>query len=364
MLPYGRHHHGRHDTLDANPHNALRIADAYACVRVLSDSVASLPPRIYRKTGAGRVPVGDDQRLAALLKSPAPGSTHADLFGTLMSHLQTHGNAYVGKYRSDGEIVSLGCLYPSEVRVELKGNVITYILTRQDGQFRLGLGDVLHIKAMSANSLVGLSPVAQCRLALSLSANLQESAMQFFENGSMPSGVMSIEGASAEGVKAFEEEWKNRQSLQAGKFHSIAVVNGDTKFTPIAFNADDSQFLQQRQLSATEVARVFRVPPWMIGAPAGDSLTYSNTLEQNRAFVTHSLRPWLTRIEAAFSNDADLCPGGTFLEFDLDNLLRADAATRSEIWQRALGSNIQPAWMTPDEVREAESLPPQETTND
>ena len=161
MLGFG--HHGRHEVLDANPHNALRIADAYACVRVLSDSVASLPPRVYRKTTNGRVPVGDDQRLAALLKRPAPGSTHADLFGTVVAHLQTHGNAYVGKYRSDGEIVSLGRSPPSQVRVELAGNVITYILSRADGQFRLGLADVLHIKAMSVDSLVGLSPVSQCR---------------------------------------------------------------------------------------------------------------------------------------------------------------------------------------------------------
>ncbi len=369
MLPYSRHrwhHHGA--LLDANPSTALRIADAYSCVRVLSDAVASLPPNVYRQTPTGRVRVGDDQRLAALLKRPSPGSTSADLFGTVMAHLNTHGNAFVGKYRgADGEIVQLGCLYPSQVRVELRGNVITYILSRTDGVFELGLSDVLHIKAMSsdgpgANGLLGLSPVAQCRLALSLSANLQESARQFFENGSMPSGVMSIEGASEEGVKAFEEEWRNRQSLQAGKFHSIAVVNAETSFTPIAFSERDTQFLEQRQLSAVEVARCFRVPPRLIGAASGDSMTYSNVLEENRHFVTHSLRPWLVRIERAFSNDAELCPGGTFLEFDLDALLRADLATRSEIYQRALGDDKHPAWMTVNEIREAESLPPLDTT--
>ena len=97
----------------------------------------------------------------------------------------------------------------------------------------------------------------------------------------------------------------------------------------------------------------------MIGAPSGDTLTYSNALEQNRAFVTHSLRPWLTRIERAFSNDAELCPGGAYLEFDLDNLLRADAATRSEIWARAL--DPAKGWMSKNDVREAESLPPEAT---
>ena len=131
-------------------------------------------------------------------------------------------------------------------------------------------------------------------------------------------------------METFEEKWRNRQSLQAGKFHSIAVVDGDMKFTPIAFSERDTQFLEQRQLSAVEVARVFRVPPRLIGAASGDSMTYSNVLEENRHFVTHSLRPWLVRIERAFSNDAELCPGGTFLEFDLDNLLRADAAAEDQ----------------------------------
>jgi HK97 family phage portal protein len=139
--------------------------------------------------------------------------------------------------------------------------------------------------------------------------------------------------------------------------HSVAVIAGDAKFQPVAFSADDSQFLQQRELSAKEVARIFRVPAWAIDAPTGDSLTYANVLEQNRAFVTHSLRPWITRLEAAISNDADLCPGNTYVQFDLDGLLRADAATRSEIYTRALDPIT--GWMRRDEVRELEELPPE-----
>jgi HK97 family phage portal protein len=92
--------------------------------------------------------------------------------------------------------------------------------------------------------------------------------------------VLSVEGASQEGLQRFREAWRNEQSLAAGKLGSVAVVDGDTSFTALGLSAEDSQFLQQRQLSATEVARVFRVPPWMIGAPSGDTLTYSNALEQ------------------------------------------------------------------------------------
>jgi HK97 family phage portal protein len=166
---------------------------------------------------------------------------------------------------------------------------------------------------MSADGLTGLSPVAQCRLALSLSSNLQEHAKQYFEAGSRPSGILSVGSEfafpSKEGLDRLQEAWRAGHG-GVERMHRTAVVEGDIRFTPIAFSADDSQFLQQRELSAREVARIFRVPAWAIDAPTGDSLTYSNTLEQNRHFVTHSLRPWLVRIERAFSNDGDLCPGG------------------------------------------------------
>jgi HK97 family phage portal protein len=115
--------------------------------------------------------------------------------------------------------------------------------------------------------------------------------------------------------------------------------------------------LSRESKSAREVARIFRVPAWLIDAPTGDSLTYSNVLEQNRAFVTHSLRPWLVRLERALSNDADLCPGGTYVEFDLDGLLRADATQRAAIYEKALDP-IQ-GWLTRAEVRELEDLPPE-----
>jgi HK97 family phage portal protein len=141
--------------------------------------------------------------------------------------------------------------------------------------------------------------------------------------------------------------------------HKIAVLGGDVNFTPIAFSADDSQFLQQRELSAREVARVFRVPAWAIEAPTGDSLTYQNVTQQNRAFLDHSLRPWLVRLERAISNDADLCPGSTYVEFLLDALLRADADSRSQIYTRALDPET--GWMTRAEIRELENLNPEES---
>jgi HK97 family phage portal protein len=348
MLPYSRS-----ALLDVSTANALRVADAYAAVRCLADSVASLPLKVFRRTATGRVPAGSDSRAVQLLERPSPGSTSADLISQVMVHLNVHGNAYIGKFRADGEIVQLGLLDPTQVRVELNGQRIVYTLARREGVSEHGPEDVLHIKAMSADGLTGLSPVTQCRLALSLSSNLQEHAKQYFEEGSRPSGILTMPpGSSNEAMDRLREDWRNQQGgIQ--KMHRVALIDGDASFTPIAFSADDSQFLQQRELSATEVSRIFRVPPWMIGAKDGGSLTYSNVVEQNRAFLTHSLRPWLTRLERAISNDTDLCPGGTYVAFDLDSMLRANTKERYEAYKLA----VEGGWLQLNEIRELEDMP-------
>ena len=117
--------------MDVNTTNALRVADAYAGVRVLADGVASLPLHAYRRTAMGRVEAGPDARISQLLARPAPGSTIADLLSPTMVHLNTFGEAFVGKYRSEGEIVQLGLIDPTTVDVELRGRRIVYRLWRR-----------------------------------------------------------------------------------------------------------------------------------------------------------------------------------------------------------------------------------------
>ncbi len=342
--------------LNVTTTNALRVSDAYACVRVLADSISSLPLHTFRKTPQGRQPAGDNARAVQLLKRPSPGSTGVDLISQILVHLNVHGEAFVGKYRADREIVQLALISPESIQVDLHGQRIVYTLDTLHGRTEHGPEDILHIKGMSLDGLRGLSPVTQCRVALGLSSSLQASAKSFTENGSKPTGVLSVPNGNPELVKAIDAQWKARHA-GAENHHKVAVVSGDITFTPVAFSADDSQFLQQRELSAREVARIFRVPAWAIDAPTGDSLTYATALEQSRALATYSLRPWATRIEAAISNDPDLCPGGTYVQFDFDGLLRADAKTRAETYTQALNGDT--GWMRREEVRELEDLPPE-----
>lgn len=356
MLPYASG-----APLEVTEATALRVADAYACVRVLADSISSLPLKAFRRTPAGRLPAGDESRIVQLLRSPSPGSTSVDLISQIMVHLNLYGDAFLGKFRSEGSIVQLGLLDPQRVSVEMRGQRVVYTLRRDGGETEHGPSDVCHIRGMSSDGLRGLSPVTQCRLALSLSSRLQESARQYFAHGSRPSGILTAQGASSvDALQNLSSQWSATHG-GVENMHRVAVLSGEVSFTPLGFSADDSQFLQQRELSAREVARIFRVPAWAIDAPTGDSLTYANVTEQNRALVTHSLRPWIVRIERAISNDADLCPGSTYVQFDLDGLLRADGATRSEVYTRAL--NPETGWMRRDEIRELEDLQPEGNTN-
>jgi HK97 family phage portal protein len=352
LVPYSRE-----GLLDVNESNSLKVADAYACVRVLADSIASLPLKVFRRTPQGRVPAGDSSRAVQLLERPSPGSTSADLISQIMVHLNVHGNAYLAKYRSQGEIVQLGLLDPYQVQPELRGQRIVYVLTLDGRRSEHGPEDVLHIKAMGSDGLVGLSPVAQCRLALSLSANLVEHSRQYFDNASHLSGVLNVSPhASIEALDITREDWraKHGEGVRNQRAHTTAVIRGDATYTPISFSPDDSQFLQQRELSAREVARIFRVPGHLINADTAGSFTYANVVEENRHFVTHSLRPWLVRIERALSNDADLCPGSTYVAFDLDGLLRANTTERYEAYRVAKEGG----WLTLPEIRELEDLPP------
>lgn len=335
---------------------ALGLADVFACVRVLAESAASLPLHTYRRTDAGRERVSTG-RLAELLERPAPGVTTSSFIGTVMAHLLLHGNCYVGKYRDEaGRIAQLGPLDPRQIRVELVRGVPVYELHRDGRTTRHGPDDVLHVRAaLSTDGTLGLSPIGAVRDALTHADALAGQARSFARNAARPSGVIKLAGtATHEQVEALKAAFTARHGGPDGA-GGVAVVQGELDWQALSLSLVDAQFIEQRQLSTAEIARIFRVPPWMIGAPAGDSLTYSNTEQQGAAFVTFSLRPWLVAIEQALSADRDLSPSPLYAEFALDGLLRADAKTRAEVYRLALDPVA--GWMSREEVRQLENLP-------
>jgi HK97 family phage portal protein len=339
-----------------SPNTALATPTVWSCVRVLADAASSCPLLVYRRLpDGGRLRVGG--RTAELLQRPAEGTTEADLVATLIAHLTLWGNAYLGKYRdADGRVDQLLPLDPSQVQVERRAGRIVFSVVTVDGRLvELTTDDVVHIKGLSNDGLVGLAPITQMRQALVADDAVRTASTSLFTNNGRPSGVLSGPRLNQTQADTIKDTWNSKLGgAQAG---AIAVVTGDLTFTPLAMPADDAQYVEARKLSATEIARAFRVPPWLIGAGDDSSMTYSNTESQMIAFTTLSLQPWLRSIEQALTNDADLFSSNQFAEFLIDGLLRADSRTRAEVYAMAL--DPQKGWMTRDEVRRAENLPPE-----
>src|SRR5215207_11638152 len=331
---------------------ALQVADAYSCIRALVDAASSLPLKTYRRTPQGRIPV--EGRGAELLRRPAPAVTTPNFVADIVLHLQLYGNAYVLKLRSGGDIEQLALAHPETVRVRLEGGARRYELTWNNRSQSATPADLIHVRGMSMDGITGLSPIKQARVALGLSKDLTDHASKFFAGGAMPAGWMKVLDFTDDNVDRLRESIRARRQAQEG----IGVIPEGVEWVPVGMPLDDAEFLSQRKLWTQEICRIFRVPPWVVGADTGGSLTYSNTEQQSLHFATYSLRPWLVVIEQALSADTDLFPGNAYCQFNLDALLRSDAKTRAEVHHLALDP-VQ-GWLTRTEVRELEDLPPED----
>jgi HK97 family phage portal protein len=353
---------------EVTPSTALAIADVWAAVRVLCDAASSLPLHVYRKTEQGRERVASG-RLVELLDRPGPGTTQADLVSTLMAHALIFGGAFLAKYRRDGEIAQLGLLSPEQVTPELENGRLRFRYDPGTGpQQMLTEADVVYVRGLSMDGVRGLSAVSQAARVIGLSDELVKHALSYFQVSDAggvprPAGVLKVNPGMGETGRQRELEGLRAES----KPHGILVASGEIDYLDIAGNLDSAQFVEQRRLVATEIARAFRIPPYMIGAPTSDSLTYSTVEQQSLDFVRFSLQPWLRRVELAITHDRDLCFQQQFVRFELDALLRPDSAGRAAFYEKALDPIS--GWLSRDEVRRLEDLepeakPPQETSID
>jgi HK97 family phage portal protein len=345
------------------PDAAMRIADVYSCIRCLADAAASVPLILYRRTTAGRERITSGHTVD-LLDKPAPAVTQANLVGQTVAHLNAHGNAFLGKYKDpDGQVEQLGLLDPCRVQVELKAGRPRYTLTNPQGlTTEHGTDDIVHIRALSTDGLLGLSPIRQCAVAMRVADQAGLFIDSYLAQGFRPAGFISIgHDANHEQVEYLKESMRARHE-GAMRMHRIGVFGGaDMKWIPVTPTLGDLEFVEQRKLSTAEIARIFRVPGRMLNAPTADPQTYANVESVMLEFVTYSLRPWLVLIEQAITNDPDLCRGpNQYVEFLLDGLLRADHATRADVYTKALDPIT--GWMNRAEVRQLENLPAEENT--
>ena len=342
--------------LRVNSESAMRLSAVYACVRVLAESMAVLPFRLYRaKSGGGRSQVKSHWLHRLFVQQPNRFQTPFEWREMLMGHIALRGNAMC-EIVEDGQggIAELLPLHPDRIKIELLDNgSYRYRYTDAMGRMRLFRRDqIWHLRGLSSDGVVGLNPIELQRETIASGLGSQSFGNRFFDNDAKPGGWIEFPGKFADTAakKTFRDGW---QSLQSGANRGkTAVLDQGMKYHELGISNKDSQFLEIRQFNVGDVARIFRVPPHM----AGDltKATFSNIEQQSLEFVTHTMTPWVERWESSIETTLLGPDSGFEVEFDFAVLLRGDAAGRSAYYH----NGILDGWLTRNEARAREGLDP------
>ena len=347
-----------------NERTAMQTTAVYACVRILAEAVASLPLHVYEYQDDGGKKLVHDHPLYYLLHDePNPEMTSFVFRETLMSHLLIWGNAYAQIIRDGaGRVLGLYPLLPDKMDVQRddKGNIY-YVYSRNSdenpmfkeyGNIKLKAEDVLHIPGLGFDGLIGYSPIAMAKNAVGMTLACEEYGASFFANGANPGGVLEHPGVLKDPSKV-RESW-NSVYRGVNNAHKIAVLEEGMKYQQIGIPPEEAQFLETRKFQINEIARLYRIPPHMVGDL--DKSSFSNIEQQSLEFVKYTLDPWVIRWEQSLQKSL-LLPGEKgkyFIKLNVDGLLRGDYQSRMNGY--AVGR--QNGWFSANDIREMENMNP------
>ena len=344
-----------------NERTSLQMTAVYSCVRILSEAVASLPLNVYRYTDTGGKEKAIDHSLYRLLHDePNPEMSSFIFRETLMTHLLLWGNAYAQIIRNGkGEVIALYPLMPDRMTVDRDSNGRLYYKyrksnddapTMESGVVSLAPSDVLHVPGLGFDGLVGYSPIAMAKNAIGLAIAAEEYGSKFYANGAAPSGVLEHPGTLKDPTRV-RDSW-NSTFGGSSNSHKVAVLEEGMKYTPISISPNEAQFLETRKFQINEIARIFRVPPHMVGDLEKSS--FSNIEQQSLEFVKYTLDPWVIRWEQALYRTllSEEEKKSYFFKFNVEGLLRGDYQSRMQGYATAR----QNGWMSANDIRELEDL--------
>ena len=341
--------------------SAMQMTAVYACVRILSEAIAGLPLHLYRyKEGGGKEKAVDHPLYLLLHDEPNPEMSSFVFRETLMTHLLLWGNAYAQIIRNGkGEVIALYPLMPNKMTVDRDSDGHLYYKymkstdeapTMPNSTVILPPSDVLHIPGLGFDGLVGYSPIAMAKNSIGMAIACEEYGARFFSNGAAPGGVLEHPGTVKEPQK-IRDSW-NKSFMGTPNSHRIAVLEEGMKYTPIGISPNEAQFLKTRKFQINEIARIFRVPPHMVGDLEKSS--FSNIEQQSLEFVKYTLDPWVSRWEQSIVRSllSQNEKKEYFVKFNVDGLLRGDYQSRMNGY--AVGR--QNGWMSANDIRELENL--------
>ena len=344
-----------------NERSAMQMTAVYSCVRILAEAVAGLPLHLYRyKEDGGKEKALDHPLYLLLHDEPNPEMSSFVFRETLMTHLLLWGNAYAQIIRNGkGEVIALYPLMPDRMTVDRDRDgklYYEYTVSTDDTPtvkgtvVRLNSSDVLHIPGLGFDGLVGYSPIAMAKNAIGMAIACEEYGAKFFANGAAPGGVLEHPGTIKDPQRV-RESWQSTFG-GSGNANKTAVLEEGMKYTPIGISPEQAQFLETRKFQINEIARIFRVPPHMVGDLEKSS--FSNIEQQSLEFVKYTLEPWLVRWEQSIQRTL-LSPEEKkqyFAKFNVEGLLRGDYASRMTGYATAR----QNGWMSANDIRELENM--------
>lgn len=337
--------------------SAMRVAAVWACVRLIAETIATLPLGLYKRLPDGsRESQGEHPLHYVLVISPNAQMTSVQFWEAMVASMLLWGNAYAQIHRSGGRIIGLTFLLPGRMRTPYskdESRLAYHYDFPSGGKRELALDEVLHIPAFSLDGLTGLTPISYGADVIGAAMAADTAANATFKNGMMPTVAFKVDRVLK---KEQREEFREYVSTISGALNAGKSPVLEQGVTPeaIGINPTDAQLLESRAWSLEEVCRFFRVPPWMVGYTE-KSTSWGTGLEQQvLGFLTFSLATWLRRIERAITKTL-LTPverQTLYAEFSIEGLLRADSAARASFYSTMVQNGI----YTRDDCRVRENL--------
>jgi HK97 family phage portal protein len=330
---------------------SMRISAFYTCVLLISDTISTLPVDSFIRRNGDRVPY---RPRPAWVQKPDIDLLRSEHYQQVLVSLLLDGNAYVRVFRDNrGDVANLVCLDP--YRVQVKRNSVTkqveYVIDNYDAGV-VSASDMLHITEIrKPQALTGLSRVTELKDNLGLASALQSFAARFFGQGATVNGIIEFPGKlTAEQAKSLQSGFDNAHK-GFRKAHKTGILDSGAKYVKTGVAPDEAQMLESRKLAIEEVARMFRIPPHMIGITTAGAMSYASVEQNNINFVVHTLRPYIAKLEDAYST---LLPAESFMKFNVDGLLRGDYTTRIQ----GYSIGLQSGFYSVNDVRRFEDLRP------
>lgn len=340
---------------------ALSISMVWSCVKVLSESLSGLPLKLYEDKQGGRQMISGNDRVLKLLRKPNPYMTMLNFLKFVVVNMALRGNAFALIERNGkGDVIGLVPLDGRTVKIDTEDDLLYTVTPSEGNPFPVSPENMLHFKLFSLDGIVGLSPLEYQAETMGLAKAGQQWSARFMRKGGFTGGYVIYDGFLTEQQQEqILKRFPDVRKADTDDIGKMAILQGGPKIHPAGISQKDAQFIESQQFQEEALAGIYGVPLWLANRAGKTSIMGSNLEQQLIGFITFGLKPYIDTVEDEL-NSKLFGASGRFVEFVVEGLMRADSAGRSTYYGGALGGSGGSGWMSINEVRLKENLPPLE----